>query len=61
MWNRRKEINFSLPISSLFFIHFFNNLIDEEIDLLFIGMLCLRTLEVLIFDSVNALTLSQIT
>ena len=30
------------------------NLIDEEINVLFIGILCLRTLEVLIFDAVDS-------
>ena len=54
MWNRRKVTYFCLPINSLFFIFKIYNLIDEEINVLFIGMLCLRTLEVLIFDVVKA-------
>ena len=61
MWNRRKVTNFCLPINSLFFIYFFYNLTDEEINELFIGMLCLRTLKVLTFDAVKASILSQIT
>ena len=36
------------------------NLTDEEINVLFIGMLCLRSLEVHIFNAVNASILSQV-
>ena len=59
MWNRRKVISFCLPINSLFCIKK-NDLIDEEFNVLFKGMLCLRTLEVLIFDAVKASILSKI-
>ena len=67
MWNRQKVPNFFLPINSLFLfkiinriIYLFlfkkiNNSIYEEINALFIGMLCLITLEVLILDVVKAL------
>jgi hypothetical protein len=54
MWNRRKVTHFCLPINSLFFYIFLYNLIDEEINVLFIGMLCLRTLEILNFYVVKA-------
>ena len=43
MWNPRTVTDFCLPINSLFFIYQIYNLVDEEINVLFIGMLCLRT------------------
>ena len=46
MWNRRKVILF-LPINPFMFIFKIYNLIDEEINVLVIGLLCIRTLEVL--------------
>ena len=46
---------FWLHINSLYLIFKNYNLIDEEIDVLFIGIICLRILEVLIFDAVDAL------
>ena len=55
MWNRQKVPNFFLPINSLFLFKKINNSIYEEINALFIGMLCLITLEVLILDVVKAL------
>ena len=54
MWNRRKVTDFCLPINSLFFIYKIYNLVDEEINVLFIDMLCLRTLKILIFEVVKA-------
>ena len=59
MWNRWKVTDFCLPINSLFFIYKIYNLVDEEINVLFIGMLCLRTLEVLVFYVVKASILRQ--
>ena len=55
MWNRQKVPIFFLPINSLFLFKKINNSIYEEINALFIGMLCLITLEVLILDVVKAL------
>ena len=60
MWNRRRVTYFCLPINFLFFIFKIYNLIDEEINVLFKGMLCLGTLKVLIFDVVKDSILSQI-
>ena len=52
MWNRRNVTYFCLLINSLFLFFKMNKVIDEEINVLFIGMVCLRTLEV--FDVVKA-------
>ena len=46
--------SFCLPIKSLFFILYFETMIDEEINVLLIGMLCLRNLEVHTSDVVKA-------
>ena len=48
---------FCLPINSLFFIAKIYNLIDEEINVLFIGMLYLGIEEFLICDAVDVLIL----
>ena len=43
---RRNVTYFCLPINSLFFIFKIYDVFDEEVNVLFKGMLCLRTLEV---------------
>ena len=53
MWNRRKVTTYV----SLLTI-FFKIMTDEAINVLFIGMLCLRTLEVHTFEAVEARILS---
>ena len=53
-----EDDSFCLPINPLFLINCFWNY-DEEINVLFIGMLCLRTLEVHTFDVVNASILTK--
>ena len=58
MWNRRKVTTFVSLLTLYFFIILFNIMIDEEINVLFIGMLCLRTLEVHTFEAVEARILS---
>ena len=58
MWNRRKVTTFVSLLTLYFFIYFFKIMIDEEINVLFIGMLRLRTLEVHTFEAVEARILS---
>ena len=52
MLNRWNVAYLCLPINSSFFK--ISNLIDEEINVLLKGMLCLRTLEFFVFDEVKA-------